>query len=143
MARKRKYKKRRRDEEDREERDKKTRVKFDIRSEAKRSVAAVFLFAAAILFVLGFFSRAGVLGGWLNKTAGIASGWGKWLLPFVLAYAGAILLRRKKTVFYVTKLTGLTVVFLSMLGFFHIYFGETELLDIAKTGAGGDRKSVV
>jgi len=117
--------------------DEKTEVKFDIRSDAKRSVAAVFLFAAAVLFVLGFFGCAGILGEWLNKTAGTVFGWGKWLLPFVLAYAGTVLLRRRKTVFYVAKLAGLTIVFLSLLGFFHIYFGEAELLNAAKAGSGG------
>ncbi|MCD6149930.1 DNA translocase FtsK 4TM domain-containing protein [bacterium] len=137
MARKRKYKKRKRDGEEREEREDKAEVRFDIRSDAKRSVAAIFLFATAILFVLGFFEYAGILGQHLDKYSGIIFGWGKWLLPFVLAYAGAILLRRKKTVFYVTKLAGLIIVFLSALGFFHIYFGEAELLNAAKIGSGG------
>jgi len=136
MARKRKYKKRKKDREDQEE-DEKAEVKFDIRSDAKRSVAAIFLFAAAILFVLGFFEYAGILGQHMDKYSGIIFGWGKWLLPFVLAYAGAILLSRKKTVFYVAKLTGLVIVFLSALGFFHIYFGEAELLSAAKIGSGG------
>ncbi len=139
MANKRNYQKNKQEKKDSEEENKKEneKIKFDIRSDAKRSVAAIFLFALSILFILGFFGYAGILGTWLDKAAGVISGWGKWLLPFVLAYAGAILLRRKRTVFYVAKLAGLVIVFLGLLGFFHIYFEQSAMLNIARSGAGG------
>ncbi|MFA5777304.1 MAG: DNA translocase FtsK 4TM domain-containing protein [Parcubacteria group bacterium] len=111
--------------------------KIKIKGDAKRSIAAIFLFALSILFVLGFFGEAGVLGAWLDKIIGTMFGWGKWLSPVIMVASGVILLFRKETSFYVSKLLGLGVVFFSVLGFFHIYFGLEKLLEIAKGGEGG------
>jgi S-DNA-T family DNA segregation ATPase FtsK/SpoIIIE len=111
--------------------------KIKIHSDVKKSIAAVFLFALALVSVLGFFEKAGVLGIYINKVFGFIFGWGKWISPLVLVAAGVILLFRKSSVYYVTKLLGLGVAFLSILGFFHIYFGPDRFLEIAKDGSGG------
>lgn len=116
-----------------EKKEKITNIKGDV----KRSAVAIFLFALAILFVLGFFKQSGVLGEYLNIFSGSLFGWGKWLLPFVLIAAGIILLFRKETLFYISKLIGLSVAFFSFLGFFHLYFDTKKLLIIAKHGDGG------
>ncbi|TSD01622.1 MAG: DNA segregation ATPase FtsK/SpoIIIE, S-DNA-T family [Parcubacteria group bacterium Athens0714_25] len=113
------------------------KMHFNIHSDAKRSVAAVFLFSLAILFVFGFFDGAGVLGNYLDKIGGSIFGWGKWLFPFVLSVAGVVLLLRKKTSYYVTKLVGLALAFFSVLGFFHIFFDAEKFSKIAKAGEGG------
>jgi len=78
-----------------------------------------------------------MLGDYMDIFAGSLFGWGKWLLPFVLIAAGAILLFRKETLFYISKLIGLAVAFFSVLAFFHIYFDNKDLLDLAKDGQGG------
>ncbi|EKE15537.1 MAG: hypothetical protein ACD_11C00145G0010 [uncultured bacterium] len=116
-----------------EKKEKITSIKGDV----KRSAVAIILFALAILFVLGFFEQSGILGEYLNIFSGSLFGWGKWLLPFVLITAGVILLFRKETLFYVSKLIGLSVAFFSLLGFFHLYFDTKKLLAIAKIGEGG------
>jgi len=108
-----------------------------IKGDAKRSIAAIFLFALSILFILGFIGEAGMLGTWLDKIIGAMFGWGKWLSPAVMITSGVILLFRKETSFYVSKLIGLGVAFVSILGFFHIYFAVEKLLEIAKNGEGG------
>lgn len=108
-----------------------------VHGDVKRSVVAVFLFALAIIFLLGFIGNGGSLGSGLNKLAGMVFGWGKWLAPFVFIAAGVVLLFRKETLFYVSKLLGLGSAFLSLLGFFHIFFSSGEMLSIAKTGSGG------
>lgn len=131
MGRRRKRRKNKDEEDDEEE---KSPL---IQGDAKRSVAAVFLFTLSVLVVLGFLERAGILGHYLNAAAGLLLGWGKWLLPLVLVIAGIILLFRKETLFYVTKLVGLAVSFLSILGFFHIYLDPEKMAEIAKSGAGG------
>ncbi|HBO16390.1 MAG: Cell division FtsK/SpoIIIE [Candidatus Moranbacteria bacterium GW2011_GWE2_35_2-] len=113
------------------------RMHFNIHSDAKRSAAAVFLFSIAVLFIFGFFDGAGVLGKYLNKIGGAIFGWGKWLFPLVLVIAGIVLLLRKKTSYYVTKITGLFFAFLSVLGFFHIFFDADKFSKIAKAGEGG------
>jgi len=110
---------------------------LQIHGDAKRSIASVFLFGLAILFVLGFLSYAGALGSSLDMAGRVAFGWGKWLLPVVLIIAAVVLLHRTETFFYVTRLIGLGVVFWSILGFFHLYFDPAALSDIAQSGRGG------
>ncbi len=68
-----------------------------LHSDAKRSIAAVFLFAFAILFLLGFFDAAGVFGEWIDTGIGMLLGFGKWLLPLVLLSAALLFLRRRTT----------------------------------------------
>lgn len=109
----------------------------NIHGDAKRSIAAIFLFAVSILFALGFFGYAGLLGTYLDKITSFLFGWGKWLSPVFFIGAGIILLFRKETIFYVTKLIGLTASFFSVLGFFHIYFGLDKFAEVAKDGSGG------
>lgn len=115
----------------------KTEKKINIKGDAKRSIAAIFLFAFSLLFVLGFLDEAGILGEYLNKIVGAMFGWGKWLSPVIMIFAGIILLFRKETSFYVSKILGLSVSFIGILGFFHIYFDTDKILEIAKGGEGG------
>ncbi len=112
-------------------------IEWNIHSDAKRSIAAVFLFVLAVIFILGFFESAGVLGRYLDKIISLAFGWGKWILPLVLAIAAAILLYRKETLFYITKLIGIAAAFLAILGFSHLFTDPKELLEFAKNGSGG------
>ena len=135
MGRKKKKKRKKKEEEDIE--DDESRFKLNISGEVKRSIVAIFLFALSVIFTLGFFGDAGVVGSYLNKTFSVIFGWGKWLLPVVLAIAGIILLYRKETLFYVAKLVGLLIAFLSVLGFFHIYFDSAQFMEVAKSGVGG------
>lgn len=118
-----------------EEENKQKRI--NIKGDAKRSIVAVFLFALAVLFVLGFIGEAGVLGKYLDKIVGLSFGWGKWLSPIIMIGSGIILLFRKETAFYVSKIIGISVAFVGVLGFFHLYFGISKILEIAKQGDGG------
>lgn len=111
-----------------------------LHSDAKRSIAAVFLFALAILFFLGYIGVAGVLGGWLDTGLGMLLGLGKWLLPLVLLSAALMFLRRRTTTLAdAVKFIGLIVGFASLLGLLHLYTGDTtkEMLKVAEDGAGG------
>ena len=111
--------------------------------DVKRSVVAIFFFALAILFVLGFLSQAkvvdaGILGKLLNSLTGLLFGVGKYISPIVLVAAGVILLFRKETLFYVSKLIGLSMAFVSVLGAIHILaYDPDKMLKVAKAGEGG------
>lgn len=115
----------------------------NVHGDAKRSAVAVFLFALAILFVLGFLSdakivEAGPLGKFLDSIAGWMFGVGKFISPMVLIMAGVVLLFRKETLFYVSKLAGIFVAFSSILGLIHIIaYDYDKMLDAAKLGEGG------
>lgn len=111
--------------------------------DAKRSAVAIVLFTLAVLFVLGFLADAKIVGsGWLldflNSVAGWMFGVGKYVSPIVLIIAGVILLFRKETLFYVSKLMGLSIAFASVLGLIHILaYDAGKMLDVAKDGLGG------
>ncbi len=108
-----------------------------LHGDTKRSIIAVVLFALAVLFVLGFFEGAGLLGSFLNSVLGKLFGWGKWAFPPVLMTASVFLLhRRQSSLAEFLKLAGLTVAFISLLGFFHLYLRE-DLLKAAQSGIGG------
>lgn len=114
-----------------------------VHGDAKRGAVAVFLFALAILFVLGFLSNAkiveaGILGKFLNSVAGLLFGVGKYVSPLILIIAGVILLFRKETLFYVSKILGISAAFISVLGLVHILsYNSGEMLAIAQKGEGG------
>ncbi|MFA4817898.1 MAG: DNA translocase FtsK [Parcubacteria group bacterium] len=121
-------------EEDEKE---KTSFKFDIASDVKRSAAAIFLFALALVIALGFFGKAGVIGLFLDNSIGMLIGWAKIIFPLFLLAAGIVLLLRHKTSFYVAKLTGLAVALIGAAGFFHWFFEIEKMIEAAKAGSGG------
>ncbi|OGI24607.1 MAG: hypothetical protein A3E38_02610 [Candidatus Moranbacteria bacterium RIFCSPHIGHO2_12_FULL_54_9] len=111
-----------------------------LHSDAKRSIAAVFLFALSLLFLLAYFNTAGVLGEWLDTGLGMLVGWGKWLLPILLVIAGLMFLKRRTTTLAdAVKFVGLILGFFATLGLFHLYSGVStkELLQVAQAGQGG------
>ena len=109
----------------------------NIASDAKRGVAAVFLFALALVLLLGFLGKAGVVGQHLSNIFGLAIGWVKIIFPIFLILAGIILLLKKETSFYVYKLAGLTVVLVGLSGFFHWFYSVENMSAVAKAGDGG------
>lgn len=113
-----------------------------LHGDAKRSVAAIILVVISILFVLSFLAEKEIVGGgmlldWLNLLAGWMFGVGKYVSPFVFVAAAVILLFRKETLFYVSKLLGLSIAFMSLLGIIHIFKDADKMLEIAKAGEGG------
>ncbi len=116
-----------------------SRNKFDfsLSSDVKRNVAGVVLFTLALLTALGFFGFAGIVGEFLNDLIGQTIGWTKFIFPLFLILAGVVLFFRKETIFYVTKLIGLFVVFISITGLFHWFFAPSKMQAVAKAGRGG------
>lgn len=104
--------------------------------DTKRSIFAVVSGFFAILFILGFFGIAGLVGKYLDVFAQSIFGWGKWLFPFVLSLIGIVLLR--KTIrFYIISILGLGMAYIATLGFFHIFFDESSYREIIDLGKGG------
>ncbi len=111
-----------------------------LHSDAKRSIAAVFLFAFALLFLLAYFDAAGMFGGWLDTGLGMALGYGKWLFPILLFAAGIMFLRHRETTLAdKIRFAGLVLGFFSILGLLHLYSGDgtDELMKVARAGHGG------
>jgi len=111
--------------------------KINIAGDAKRSAVAVFLFALAALMILAFLGYSGMVGEYLEKIVGQLIGLAKYIFTLFLIMAGIILLLRKETSFYTTKLLGLIVIFLSIIAFFHWLYPAREWLKMATKGQGG------
>ncbi len=110
---------------------------LNLKNSVKRGIAIVLLLLMTILFSFGFLDSGGAFGNFLDKIGGMIFGWGKWLFPITLFLMAIVLLYKKKTVFYVVKIAGLIIAFLSLLGFFHIFYESNLLLTVAKNGQGG------
>lgn len=113
------------------------KVRFNLASEIKRSIAAVILLALAIIVALGFFGSGGTLGKFFNKTLASLVGWSKFVFPFFLAISSIVLLFRRRMIFYVAKLSGLVAMLIGLSAFFHWFFEPDKMAAAAKSGSGG------
>lgn len=120
-----------------EDQEKKIEFDLNLKNSVKRGIAIVLLILLTILFSFGFFGAGGSFGKLLDNVSGLAFGWGKWFFPVALLLSALILLYKKRTVFYVVKIVGLAIAFLSLLGFFHIFYDYNILANVAKNGQGG------
>ena len=103
-------------------------------ADAKRTICSIVLFVISLIFLLSFFNAAGVAGGKIQSALNTVFGQGKYVAPFVFAFAGLVLLRRKvNTQFYVTKIIGLSIAFWSFLGLLQLV-GAGGYLGIALGG---------
>lgn len=111
-----------------------------LKGDAKRSIAAVFCVAFAVLFSLGYFESAGSFGKLLDTLMRTLFGWGKWIVPPLLIGLSVFFMKRGKTTLSDwVRLLGFGLLFLSILGFFHLYLGDTQeaLLQATLDGRGG------
>ncbi len=109
-------------------------------SDAKRGIAALFLFALAVLFFLSFIDQAGSFGRWVDRAVGLSVGWSKWLLLPLLPLIGYTIIRRHETTLADTiKYAGLGFAFFSFLGLSHLFLGDSAkaLRSVAQAGEGG------
>ena len=120
-----------------EKEEKKRDLEISIHGDTKRSVVAIALFALAILTLLGFFNKTGVVGESLDEFCGVLMGWTKFVFPIFLTMAGIILLLRKEASFYVSKLVGLFMALIALSGFFHWFYSVNEMKEVAAAGSGG------
>jgi len=113
-------------------------VAFGLANDTKRSIAAIVCFSCAIVFILAFFSQAGVVGEFLDKhVSGAVFGWGKWIFPLFLLFAGYLFLR-KSAKFHVMSFFGLIVFFFGILGILHmLFFDPVDFFEAASHASGG------
>lgn len=108
--------------------------------ETKRGMVAIFFFAFALLFFLGFIDQAGSFGEFVDKLLSLVVGWSRWLLPPLFVLVGVMLFRERHSNFRDTvKYIAFIVAFVALLGLTHLFLGENdkELQEAAETGMGG------
>jgi S-DNA-T family DNA segregation ATPase FtsK/SpoIIIE len=115
----------------------KPRKKWGVSGDTKRSIAAVFLIALAILAVFSLFNGAGTFGVYFNKILSLAFGIGRFLLPVLMIAVGFMYFRRDTDSYYVFVAAGFFVFFAAILGLIHIFNPLSQMVEIAKSGQGG------
>jgi S-DNA-T family DNA segregation ATPase FtsK/SpoIIIE len=111
----------------------------DVSAGVKRSIGAVLAFVLSVLLVLGFFDLAGPLGQAFDTGIGLLFGWGKWISPIIAFVTGIFLIgKRPESWSDALRFTGLGMAFVGLLGIFHFFSGDTEMmLGLAEQGKGG------
>ena len=115
----------------------KPRKKWGLAGDTKRSIAAVFLIALAILAVFSLFGGAGTFGTYFNKLLSLAFGVGRFLLPVLMIVVGFMYFRRDTDSYYVFVAAGFFVFFAAILGFIHIFYPLSKMVALAQSGQGG------
>lgn len=94
-----------------------------IRQETKHSLLAVFSFVAALILVLAFFGKAGVVGNGIEYILRIIFGAGFVVTPVLLALSGISFLRSGEQRVVATTVIGGTLALFSILGLFESVLG--------------------
>lgn len=109
-----------------------------VSTEAKRAIFAILFVILAIIFILGFLNQAGVIGEFLTSIVGKVFGFvGKFLAPIVSLFIAFVLIRKKEISFYVTKIIGILLVFISLLALLHMPISLENFKSEAFLGHGG------
>ncbi|MDP3794858.1 MAG: DNA translocase FtsK 4TM domain-containing protein [bacterium] len=69
---------------------------LDLKPETKRAIWGVVTFGVALMIVLAFVGRGGLVGEWVTLLSRSLFGWGAFIVPAVLLAAGVVLLSRQK-----------------------------------------------
>ena len=110
---------------------------WGLSGDTKRSIAAVFLIAFAVLAVFSLFGGAGTFGKYFNRILSLAFGIGRYLLPVLMIVVGFLYFRRDTESYYLFVATGFFLFFASLLGMVHIFYPLSEMVASAKNGLGG------
>ena len=95
--------------------------RLEISSQAKKEIAGLILIVLSLIFLLSFFHSAGRAGGILQEISIKSIGWGYFLIPFILLFAGiSLIFRQSERKFILSSSIGIVLFIFSILGFSQI-----------------------
>ena len=115
----------------------KGKEKSVLRQDVKKHIATLLLFVFALFFSLSLFGQAGAVGRWVDRALTVLFGWGRYFLPFLLIFWGAVYFRKIKGVSRNLVLLGGFLLFVSLLGLLDAFYEEGAMKELAKIGLGG------
>lgn len=112
---------------------------FSLDPETKRGVAVVFLFAFAVLILLGIFDLAGAFGKALDEGIAYVFGWDRLLIPFFLVAWAYHILAPERLRLRFTNAIGFILFFLTLNPLVHVvtFADKLGIGDAALRAAGG------
>lgn len=105
--------------------------------ETKRGIIVVVLFVAALVFTLGFFDLAGVVGQWFDQALGWIFGWTRYILPLFLLAIGFALLKPDTIRLRVMGYVGAGLFMIAFAGLLHLLIDQEAVRSAIQDGRGG------
>jgi len=103
----------------------------------KKSIAAVILIMAALIFVLSLIGKAGVAGQYIDRFLALGLGWGRYGLPILMIIVGIVYFKKLDSIRYYLTSIGAGVFLIFFLIIFHLFFEMGEMVEVAEKGNGG------
>ena len=114
-----------------------TGMRFEVESHIAREIFAVIYLAFSFLVLLSIYGQLGAVGEILHNVLKPIFGFGIHLIPIVFFGISLALFFAKKSPFTISKITGLILLFLSLLSIFHLSVPTDEILNAAQAGTYG------
>lgn len=102
----------------------------------KHGLVVLFLFSLAVIILLSFSGRAGLVGQWISLGLRLALGWGGYVVPGLLLGVGYALLAPGR-MFRAVQLSGLGIVSLGLAGLLHSVLPPAAWWQAVEAGRGG------
>lgn len=116
---------------------KQRKMDFEIEASTKKGIILVLIFALSFVSFLSIFDLAGAFGQFLYKLLKLAFGGGFWMVPFVLAMIGYLLLENTRHFFRAKNWIGLFFIIISFTGFLHLLLNPEFMSEALSLGRGG------
>lgn len=113
------------------------RLEFQVESHIAREIFAVVYLAASFLLLLSIYGKLGVVGEALHGFLKPVFGFGIHFVPIAFFGMSLAMFFSKKPIFSLARITGLTLMFMSLLSIFHLSLATEEILTSAQAGSYG------
>lgn len=113
--------------------------RIKISDKIKRDILGIFIFSLSVIIILSFYGLSGSLGDGINKISKLLFGYGYVLFPFTLIVWGWKIIRSEEDENLIkseASIFGVSLMLVSIVSFFHVFYNPSEMFDIAKSGDG-------
>lgn len=112
-------------------------IKFEVKSEVAREIWAVTYLAVAVLTLLSLTNKLGIFGEFWRAVLQPIFGWGIYVVPLAFGALAFVLFFDRTISFGLTKVTGISLLTISLLGIVHLSVPEYDIYTVAKAGQFG------
>lgn len=110
---------------------------FEVESHVAKEIFAIIYLALSFLILLSIYGQLGMVGNVLHSILKPVFGFGIHLIPIMFFGVSLSLFFAKKSPFNLAKVTGIILIFMSLLSIFHLSVPQDEILASAQNGQFG------
>lgn len=112
-------------------------LRFEVESHIAKEIFAVIYLALSFLILLSIYGHLGMVGEWLHAALKPIFGFGIHLIPVAFFGVSLTLFFAKRSPFDLANITGMILIFASLLSIFHLSVPESDMLLAAQNGEFG------